>query len=153
MRRLIVLVSAIVLVDTMFYAAIAPLLPYYSDRLGLSKAAAGALAGAYPAGTLLAAIPAGVIAARIGVRRTVLGGLGLMTVSCLVFGFADNASLLEGARFVQGVGSAASWAGALAWLVAAAPPERRGEVIGTAFGAALGGQLLGPVLGSLARAL
>ena len=34
MRRLFLLVSAVVLVDTMFFAAVAPLLPHYSDELG-----------------------------------------------------------------------------------------------------------------------
>ena len=37
MRRLLVLVSLIVLVDTAFYAAISPLLPYYEHRVGLGK--------------------------------------------------------------------------------------------------------------------
>ena len=42
-RRLVLLISAVVLVDTMFYAVVAPLLPHYADELGLSKAAAGLL--------------------------------------------------------------------------------------------------------------
>jgi predicted MFS family arabinose efflux permease len=54
------------------------------------------------------------------------------------------------ARFGQGVGSALAWTGALAWLVAAAPRERRGELIGIAMGAAVAGALLGPVLGGVA---
>ena len=53
MRRLLILVGAVIFVDTMFFAAITPLLPHYSDELGLSKAAAGLLAGTYAAGTLL----------------------------------------------------------------------------------------------------
>jgi MFS family permease len=150
-RRLLLLVSAIVLVDTAFYAAISPLLPYYSDRLDLSKSAAGVLAAAYPAGTLVASLPGGWLATRIGVKPTVLVGLGLMSVSSLVFGLADSVVVLDGARFLQGVGGAASWAGGLAWLVASGPAERRGELIGTAFGAAVGGALLGPVLGAAAR--
>lgn len=143
--------SAIVLVDTMFYAAITPLLPHYSDELGLSKSAAGVLTAAYPAGTLLASLPSGWLAVRVGVRPTVLLGLGLLSVSSIVFGLAESAVLLDAARFVQGVGGAASWAGALGWLVAAGPPERRGELIGSAFGAAIGGALLGPVLGGVAN--
>ena len=43
MRRLFWLVAAVVLVDTMFFAAVAPLLPHYSDELELSKT--GAFAG------------------------------------------------------------------------------------------------------------
>ena len=56
MRRLFLLVAAVVLVDTMFFAAVAPLLPYYSDELDLSKTAAGVLTAAYPAGTFAGAI-------------------------------------------------------------------------------------------------
>ena len=50
MRRLALLVGAIVLVDTMFYAAITPLLPELADELGLGKNGAGVLAGSYAAG-------------------------------------------------------------------------------------------------------
>ena len=41
MRRLLLLVCAIVLVDTSFYAAITPLLPELSDEFELSKTGAG----------------------------------------------------------------------------------------------------------------
>lgn len=152
MRRLVLLVSAIVLVDTMFYAVVAPLLPHYADELGLSKTAAGILTAAFPAGTLLGALPAGVLVARVGARPTVFVGLALMAGSSVVFGFAEHIVLLDAARFVQGVGGACSWAGGLAWLIEAAPPNRRGELIGTALGAAIGGALLGPVVGAVAEA-
>ena len=57
MRRLLLLVGAIVLVDTMFFAALTPLLPHYVDTLGLSKTGAGVLSAMYPAGALVAGIP------------------------------------------------------------------------------------------------
>src|SRR5436190_567980 len=150
MRRLVTLVAAIVLVDTMFYAAIAPLLPYYSHHFDLAKSAAGVLAGAYAAGTLIGSIPAGWLAARIGVRRAILTGLSLMIASSIAFGFARSILVLDVARFVQGVGGAASWAAGLAWLIARAPSTRRAEMIGTALAAAIAGALLGPVLGTAA---
>ncbi len=151
-RRLVTLVSAIVLVDTMFYAVVAPLLPTLTDELTLTKAAAGLLTAAYPAGTLLGSLPGGLLAARWGPKQTVLVGLGLMAVSTLVFGFAQNIVLLDTARFVQGFAGACSWAGALAWLIAEAPADRRGALIGTALGWAIAGALLGPVLGAAAEA-
>ena len=152
MRRLLVLVSAVVLVDVAFYSAITPLLPYYRDLLDLSKSEAGALAGAYAAGTLLLSLPAGLLAARLGPRRTLLGGLALLTVACVAFGFAERYELLLAARFLQGVAGAACWAAGMAWLLAEAPPERRGELIGTALGVAIAGALGGPILGALADA-
>jgi MFS family permease len=54
---------------------------------------------------------------------------------------------------VQGVGGAASWAGALGWMIGAAPRDRRGQYIGTALAAAVAGALFGPVLGAAAGAL
>jgi hypothetical protein len=51
LKRLAVLVGAVVLVDRMFYAALTPLLPHYVHELGLSKSGAGVLAGAYAAGS------------------------------------------------------------------------------------------------------
>ena len=150
MRRLLVLVGAIVLVDTMFFAALTPLLRHYVDELDLGKAGAGVLQGMYPAGALVAGIPGGIVAARLGVKPTVLIGLTLLTATTVAFGLADSFWALDLARFLQGVSSAFSWTGALAWLVAAAPPGRRGQLIGSAFGAAIAGALFGPVLGAIA---
>ena len=152
MRRLLMLASAIVFVDTMFFAAVAPLLPRLSDDFELSKTAAGILSGSYAAGTLAASIPAGLLASRIGVRPTLFAGLGLLSASGVVFAVANDIVLLDIARFAQGVGGACSWAGALGWLIGAAPRERRGELIGSAMAAAIGGVLFGPVLGGAAVA-
>jgi MFS family permease len=152
MRRLLLLASAVVFVDTAFYAAITPLLPSYAEALDLSKAEAGVLSAAYPAGTFAGALPGGWLAARAGVRPTVLLGLGVMAASSVAFAFADTVEVLDGARFVQGVGGAFSWAGALGWLIGEAPRERRGELIGSAMGAAIVGALFGPVLGAAADA-
>ena len=150
MRSLVILASAMVFFDVAFYAAIAPLLPDYVSEFGLSHAEAGILAAAYAAGTLLASLPAGLVATRIGPRRTVIGGLLLLGVSSVVFGFGESIGLLDAARFAQGVSGALIWSGALTWLITTAPPERRGSVIGTALGTAVAGALIGPILGATA---
>jgi predicted MFS family arabinose efflux permease len=152
-RRLVLLVGAIVLVDTMFYAAITPLLPKLVDQLDLGKNGAGALTGAYAAGTLLGSLPAGWLIARTGVKPTVVVGLSLMSVSGLAFAFGDTIVVLDAARFLQGVGGACSWAAGMAWVAAEAPRERRGELLGSAIGAAIFGVQLGPVIGALASAI
>ena len=150
LRALLIYVSVLSLVELSFYTALTPLLPHYTHVAGLSKAGAGILVAAYPAGTLIAALPSGLLVARLGARTVVLLGLVLMGVSTLVFGWSSAAYVLDTARFVQGLGGACIWAAGLAWLATAGPPERRGELIGTALGAAVGGALLGPVIGAVA---
>ena len=150
MRRLVLLVSAIILLDTAFYAAVAPLLPHYVDEHDLSKTAAGILTGSYAAGSLLGAIPGGWLAGRWGVKPTTLAGLAGVAVSCLVFAFANEVWLLDAARFAQGAAGGLTWAAGFAWVVQRAPAERRGELIGTPLAAAIVGTLVGPALGTVA---
>lgn len=150
MRRLLALACAIVLVDTVFYAALTPLVPYFNEEFGLSKSAVGVLSGAYGAGVLVGSAPGAYLASRAGVKVAALVGLILMSLTSLAFGLADTASLLVLARFVGGFGSALSWVSAFTWLTARAPDERRGELIGIMVSAAVFGALLGPVLGSVA---
>ena len=151
MRRLLLLGSAVVFIDVVFYSAITPLLAGYVDDLGLSKAQAGVLSGAYAAGTLAMSLPAGLLATRIGSRRTLVGGLLVLGAASLGFGFANHLLLLDLARFAQGAGGAMAWSGSLSWLIIASPDERRGSVIGGVIGVAVAGELLGPSVGALAR--
>src|SRR5262249_57425560 len=99
----------------------------------------GLLAAAYPLGALVGSIPSGVVAARLGVKPTVLIGLTVVAATTALFGIADTAWELDLARFCQGLASAFSWTGALAWLVAASPPGGRGAPLGQAVPAAVVG--------------
>jgi MFS family permease len=150
MRRLVVLLSTIVALDITFFTALVPLLPHFVSSYGLSKGSAGLLSAAYAAGVLTASLPSGLVAARFGPQRAALVGVAVTAVASFVFAFAGDAWALGAARLLQGIGSALSWAGALAWLVAAAPRERRGALIGTTMGAAVFGALIGPVVGAIA---
>ena len=150
MRRLLLLVAVLVAVDTMLYAALTPLLPHFADDLGLTKTRAGALVAAYAAGALIGGLPGGFAATRLGPRRAVLVGLAGMGLASVGFAFAQSFWALFAARLLQGGGSAFTWAGALAWLIAAAPRERRGELLGSAMGAAVFGAMFGPVVGAAA---
>jgi MFS family permease len=150
MRRLLALSCAIVLVDTIFYGALTPLVPLFSEEFGLSKSAVGILSGAFGAGVLAGSAPGALLASRAGVRAAAITGLILMSATSLLFGLAEAAWVLVLARFVGGFGSSLSWVAAFTWLTARAPDERRGEAIGIMISAAVFGALLGPALGSVA---
>jgi len=139
--------------DTVFYAAVVPLLPTLTHDLHLSKASAGVLTAGYAAGTLAGSLPGGVLAERAGPRVTLYAGLALMGGSSLAFGLLDNVALLDLARFVQGLGGACTWSGSMMWLIVENPPAQRGGAIGGALAAGIGGALFGPVVGTLAHAL
>lgn len=147
MRRLLPFVSLVVVVDTILYAALTPLLPHFEHAYGLSKSGVGALAAAYGVGVLAGAIPGGVVAAR-GARGGVLAGLCLVSAASVGVALAGSYDVLVAARFAQGFGSSLTWAAGLAWLALGTPRERRGTALGTAMGAAVFGALLGPVVGA-----
>ena len=153
MRRLLALTCSVVLVDTVFYAALTPLVPYFTENFGLSKSAVGVLSGAFGAGVLLGSAPGGYLAGRVGVKATAVGGLLLVAFTSFTFGLADEAWQLVALRLASGVGSALGWVAALTWLSEQVPEGRRGEMIGMLLSAAVVGTLLGPVLGGAAVAV
>ena len=150
LRRVLALSCCVVFVDTALYAALTPLLPHFAHEFHLTKRGAGFLVAAYAAGALVGGLPGGIAVARLGPRRAVLAGLAVMGAAGFGFAFANGAEMLWAARFLQGAGSGLTWAGAFAWLVAAAPRNRRGEVLGFALGVAVFGAVFGPVLGAIA---
>jgi predicted MFS family arabinose efflux permease len=151
LRWLFVLVSALALGEVMFYSVLAPLLPYYSHRLHLSKGAAGLLSASYAIGALVFALPVGVLVARVGAKRATVASALLLAGASIAFGESRTLGELEAARFVQGIAGAGVWTAALSWLIAVAPSHRRGETVGAVLGIAIAGALLGPVIGSLAE--
>jgi MFS family permease len=145
-----VLASAVGFFEALLFSVLAPLLPDFEEGLGLSKASAGLLTSAYAAGAFLGALPSIWAARRFGVKVTVLAGLALLAVSSAAFTAPDSAWLVFTARVGQGAGSSFAYTGALAWLTAVAPPERRGEAIGVSFAATFSGELVGPLVGAAA---
>ena len=107
-RRLLALTCAMVVVDTLFYTAIGPLVPLFTEGLGLSKAEVGVLSGAFGAGAIGGAVLSAYLVGRIGVRPVAVAGTVALSVASLAFGWADGFWVLTLARFGAGVSSALS---------------------------------------------
>jgi predicted MFS family arabinose efflux permease len=152
MTRLDRMVRALLLFECVMYTVVAPLLPHYAHALHASKGAVGLLAAGYSAGLLPGALLGGRLATDHGVRRTTLAGLAGFAVATLAFGLVHQLVLLDLLRLVQGAFAGLIWSGALTWVIAVAPAERRAGVIAGAVAAATFGTLLGPLLGTLAVA-
>jgi len=144
---------AALLVEMVFFIVLGPLLPHYAATLHLSKLGAGVLSASYAGGCGAAAIPAGLVAGRLGARPVTIAGLAIVGGACGAFALARSAVALDLARVIQGVGAAALWGGAIAWLMAIGSDSDRGRLIGVALGASAAGACVGPAVGALAQAV
>jgi EmrB/QacA subfamily drug resistance transporter len=96
------------------------------------------------AGVLLAA---GSLADRLGRRAAFVAGLGVFTLGSLLCGLSGDATLLDFARALQGVGGAAMFATSLALLAQEFHGRERGTAFGV-WGATIGGAVaIGPLIG------
>jgi MFS family permease len=145
----VALVTAAMFLDAVFFALIAPLLPHYSDRLGLDQLQVALLFAAHPAGTVLLAVPAARLTKSRGAALTMSVGLLSLATGAIVFGLATSLPLLVACRFVQGASAALVWTAGLARLQGTAAPERRGAALGLAGSAAGAGSLFGPAFAAL----
>src|SRR3954468_20519101 len=86
----------------------------------------------------------------IGRRRVFLAGLAVFTTASFVCGLADSEGLLIGARFVQGIGGAATSAVILGMIVTMFPePGAQARAIGVYSFVASAGASLGLLLGGV----
>ena len=150
MRRIVAITGSIVFLDAMLFGAIIPLLPRFADDYDLTKLEAGLLLGAYGGGALVGGIPGGLLVGRIGPKRGVVAGLAVLAAASFGFALAGDPLSLGVARFVQGLSSATTWAGALAWTAVSVDRARRGQALGTVFGLAVFGFVVGPMFGGVA---
>ena len=149
-RRLLVVICATAVVESVFWSALMPLLPTFKAQFGLSKAQVGVLVAMYAVGQCAATIPVGLLATGAGTKRSALAGLMVLAAASVAFGLVDSYRDLLVTRFFQGAAGALCWVSGIAWLVEVAPRERRGEMIGTISGASAAGAVLGPVVGGAA---
>jgi MFS transporter, DHA1 family, solute carrier family 18 (vesicular amine transporter), member 1/2 len=155
--RMVVLVA--IWLDALLYGLVVPFLPERALAQGASTFGVGALFATYALGVVIATYPVGVLTDRFGPRRTLLGGLIMLLVATLLFGFAEDISrnlpfipplwLLFAARGAQGMAAAATWTAGLAILARQSARASHAALFAQA-GTAMGvGTLLGPPLGGI----
>lgn len=141
---------AALLVETLFFVVLSPLLPVYARQLHLGRTGAGVMSACYAIGYGIAAVPAGSLVGAIGQRWVSLGGLSMIGISCAGFALGHQVIVLDAARLATGAGAAAVWAGSIPWLESLGRPGDRGRLIGLAFSAAAAGACAGPAVGAVA---
>jgi EmrB/QacA subfamily drug resistance transporter len=124
-------------------------LPSIQTELHLGAVALGWLPLAYVLTTAVFLLPLGKVADLFGRRLVFLIGLTVFSLSSLALVFADSYGLLVGFRAGQGLGGAMMFAGSIAMVTLAYPPERRGRAMGINVAIVYLGQTMGPFLGGV----
>ena len=126
---------------------VAPVLPLYTDELGVSTGAIGMIIAGFAFGQVIFAPFGAIVAARIGFRRTaVLSGL-LTSVTALLAAGTDTFGPLLVLRLVQGAGTGLFTTAAMARLLDVTPKSETGHALSRYQGAMLIAVSAGPVIG------
>jgi MFS family permease len=145
MRRMFVLMYALVFLDEIALLGLVPLLPGYTSAYDLSTAEAGALLSAAPLAIVIASIPAGRLSDKFGARRVTLAAGVLIAVSTAGTAAASAFALLLLTRAAFGLASGTIWSAGLAWIGDSASDVRRSAALGTVITVAGVGGMAGPV--------
>src|SRR3954454_19872530 len=124
MRRLLILLYALIFVDEVVLVSLVPLLPSYRDAFSLSGFESGVALSAASLAIVAGAIPGGVAGDRLGHRRVTLAAGLLLAASCLGQGLAVGLCTLVSARLPLGGSSAVILSPSLSWLSSPAGYDR-----------------------------
>ena len=124
-------------------------LPSLGTELSLDAVTLGWIATAYLLSSAALLVPFGRIADIYGKRKIFTCGIGIFTLSSLLSGLANSATMLISCRVLQGIGGAMLAGTAVALLTTVFPANERGKVLGIAIATTYMGLSLGPVLGGV----
>ncbi|MFQ6076841.1 MAG: MFS transporter [Candidatus Bathyarchaeia archaeon] len=129
---------------------VGPILPIYALSFGVSYTATGTIISAFGVARLFTEAPVGWLADRLGKKRIIVLGIGVMSLSAFIAAFAGDVFQLVLARLVQGVGAALYATTATALVADIAPLDRRGAYMSYFQGSFFMGIAFGPAVGGIA---
>ncbi len=94
-------------------------------------------------------VTCGRLADTFGRKETFLLGLVIFGLASLIGGLSDAASVLIGARVVQGVGAALLWPSMIGIIYSSVSDDQKGFAVGLILGAAGVGNAVGPLVGGV----
>jgi DHA1 family multidrug resistance protein-like MFS transporter len=132
------------------FGVVAPAIPLFARQFGVGRTAAGAVVSAFAFTRLLAAPFAGRLVTWLGERVMLATGIGIVAVSSLLAGFAQDYWQLLVLRGVGGAGSMMFSVSSASLLIRVTPSHQRGRAQGAWAGAFLLGLIAGPAVGTVA---
>jgi len=115
-RPLVLLLFAAIFVAEMGWSGIAPLIPGFQDRFGLTESQAGLVFTLASAGILVASLPAGALSRRFAVRTMTLWAMVSLTAANATLAVADSFPVVLTGRVLFGLGLGTMWVAGTAWI-------------------------------------
>jgi MFS family permease len=132
------------------FGLVSPAIPLFAREFGVGRTAAGAVISAFALTRLVAAPFVGRVVNAIGERIMLATGIGIVAVSSLLAGLAQDYWQLLVLRGAGGVGSIMFSVSAASLLIRVTPSHQRGRAQGVWAGSFLVGSIAGPALGTVA---
>ena len=147
-RDFAVLVFALIVVSLGF-GILGPLMPTFREILGMSEAALGGAYSLFAFAFVFALPPAGLLADRVGRKRIIISGILLFGVTTYALVLITEPYQFALLRILEGIGAALVTPAAFALTLDIVPEGKRGLAMGAEGTAQLLGGLAGPALGGL----
>ena len=145
LRPIFVLIAAVWFLQ-LAGGALSVIVPLGLSEMGASATNIGIIAALYAAGMMAGAYGAPRLVGEIGNIRVFSAAASLTLIGSLALSFTPSIWLWAPIRIFQGIGFAAMFASAEAWLGQAAPKDQRGSVLGAYNVAAKAALMTGPFL-------
>ncbi len=146
MRRSVLPIYALILLETLVWIAMVPLAPTFADEFALSGVETGMILAAASLAALVVAFPLGLLADRLGARQVTIASAVVFTLATLGQGLAEEFWSLLLARAAFGIAFGALWGAGAAWLSDSLADDRRSGALGAAATVAGVGFTVGPLL-------
>lgn len=148
-RKNLIILSFTLVVVTLGFGVVIPIMPFYIENLGAGGTELGLLVASYAVMRLIFAPFWGSLSDRIGRKPILMIGILGYGITMVLFGLATELWMLFAARILSGVLSSATSPTTMAYIGDSTSEEDRGGGMGI-MGAALGlGTIFGPALGGL----
>jgi MFS transporter, DHA1 family, multidrug resistance protein len=150
--REVAILSSVSFTVALGYGIVAPGIPEFATKFGVSTAAAASVISAFALMRIIGALPSGRLVDRFGERKTMAAGIAIVAASSVLAGFSGSFAQLIVLRGVGGLGSAMFSVSAQTLLLRSVPGDLRGRASGLYTGGFLLGGISGPAIGGLVAA-
>ena len=131
------------------FGIVVPVVPVFASSFGVSTFWASTVISVFAFMRLVSASPAGWLINRVGERRVLWTGLGIVAVSSGLAGLSQSFDQFIVLRGFGGIGSAMFTVSAMSILLRSVSPAQRGRATSTYQSGFLFGALAGPAVGGL----